>query len=66
MNAAKLKGKIVERGTNVEKLAEYLGIDRATLYRKLGNFEKFTIGEANRVKTALDLTDEEATAIFFE
>lgn len=66
MNAAKLKGKIVENGTNVEKLAEYLGIDRATLYRKLGNFEKFTIGEANKVKTALGLTDEEATAIFFD
>lgn len=66
MNAAKLKGKIVERGTNVEKLAEFLGIDRATLYRKMSNFEKFTIGEANRVKTALDLTDEEATAIFFD
>lgn len=66
MNAAKLKGKIVERGINVEKLAEYLAIDRATLYRKINNFDKFTIGEARKVKSALELTDEEATLIFFD
>lgn len=64
MNANKLKGKIVERGTNVEKLAEYLGMDKSTLYRKLSAAEKITIGEALRIKTALDLTDEEAYDIF--
>lgn len=64
MNTKKLKGKIVENGINVEKLAEYLGMDKSTLYRKLNASEKITIGEALRIKTALDLTDEEAYEIF--
>lgn len=65
MNINKLKGKITENGMNVEKLAELIGIDRSSMYRKLNNFERITIGEANRIKTALDLTDEEANNIFF-
>ncbi len=39
VNVNKLKGKIVERGLNVENLAERIGLDRATLYRKLGSVE---------------------------
>lgn len=65
MNINKLKSKIVEKGINVETLAELIGIDRSSMYRKLNNFEKITIGEANRIKTALELTDEEANNIFF-
>lgn len=65
MNVQKLKSKIVERGINVETLAGKLGIDRSTLYRKLDAYEKFTIGEAQKIKTELELTSEEATAIFF-
>lgn len=61
----KLKAKIIEKGMNVEKLAEAIGIDRSGLYRRLNNFEKFTIGEANRIKEVLELTNEEATDIFF-
>lgn len=65
MNIQKLKGKIVERGMNVEALADKLGIDRSTLYRKLNAGEKFTIGEAQKIKASLDLTDNEASDIFF-
>ena len=64
MNINKLKSKIVERGMNVETLAEKIGVDRSSMYRKLNNFEKITIGEANRIKSVLELTDEEAVAIF--
>lgn len=64
MQLNKLKAKIVERGLNVEALAEMIGIDRSSLYRKLNNFEKITIGEALRMKTALDMTDAEASDIF--
>ena len=66
MNIARLKGKIIERGINVEKLAERIEIDRSSLYRKLNNFERITIGEANKIKAALDLSEEEATDIFFD
>ena len=64
MNVAKLKGKMVELGINVETLAEMIGVDRSSLYRKLSNSEKVTIGEAKRIKEALSLTDDEAISIF--
>lgn len=64
MNLNKLKGKIVEKGMNVEILGAMIGIERTTLYRKLNNFERITIGEANRIKTALELSDEDAIEIF--
>ena len=64
MDLNKLKGKIVEKGWNVEKLAEYIGVDRSSMYRKLNNFEKITIGEAKQIKDALGLSNEEATTIF--
>lgn len=59
-----LKGKIVANGMNVEKLAESIGINRASLYRKLNNADKITIGEAMKMKEALSMTTEEATEIF--
>lgn len=65
MDVNKLKGKIVEKGMNIETVAERIGVDRSSLYRKLNNFEKITIGEANRLKDVLALSDEEANAIFF-
>jgi transcriptional regulator of acetoin/glycerol metabolism len=64
MKANELKGKIVARGMNVEALADAIGIDRSSLYRKLNNFEKITIGEAIRIKDALCLTNAEAYEIF--
>ena len=65
MNVRKLKGKMVEKGVNVESLACKMGIYRSTLYRKLNDSEKITIGDALKIKTALQLTDEEAKDIFF-
>ena len=64
MDLNKLKGKIVEKGWNVEKLAEHIGVDRSSMYRKLNNFEKITIGEAKKIASALELSNEDATYIF--
>lgn len=64
MNISKLKGKIVEKEMNVESLAAMIGVDRSSLYRKLNNGEKITIGEAARIKDALCLTNAEAFDIF--
>lgn len=36
-NVDKLKGKIKEMRLTPEKLAEAIGIDKSTMYRKLGN-----------------------------
>jgi predicted transcriptional regulator len=65
VNVLRLKAKIIEKGMNVEGLAKSIGIDRSSLYRKLNNFEKFTIGEANQIKEILEMTNEEASNIFF-
>lgn len=66
MNVPKLKGQMTEKGYNVDRLAAEMGIDRATLYRKLNEGEKFTIGEAMSIKTILHLSSEDASAIFLE
>ncbi len=65
VNINKLKGKIIENGMNVEKLAEKIGVDRTTLYRKLNsNGENISIREANMIVAVLHLTSDEANAIF--
>ncbi len=64
VNVCKLKAKLVERGMNVETLADLIGIDRSSMYRKLNNFDKITIGEALRIKEVLNLSDAEAIEIF--
>ena len=66
VNVNKLKGKIVENGMTVTTLAEKIGMDRATLYRKLSNNgETMLVKDANAIVFALNLTAEEALAIFF-
>jgi len=67
VNIMKLKGKIVENGMNISTLANSMDIDRATLYRRMqANGESFTIKEANEICRILNLSSEEAKAIFFK
>ncbi len=65
VNINKLKGKIVEKGLKVERVAELMGIDKSTLYRKLGNSENITIKDADKLVEILEISTDEATAIFF-
>lgn len=66
INVNKLKGKIVERGMTVSDLAKALGVDSATLYRKLkNNGDTMFVTEANRIVDILGLSGEEAMQIFF-
>ena len=64
MNVNKLKGKMVEKNMNVETLASQINIDRSSLYRKLNNAEKITIGEAKKMKEVLGMSISEACEIF--
>lgn len=67
VNVNKLRGKIVEKQLTIEQLADILGINKSTLYRKMvEKGETFTIREADMICDALDLSGEEATAIFFD
>lgn len=66
VNINKLKGKIIENGMTVATLAEKIGVDRATLYRKMSNDgETMLVKDANNIAVALNLTANEAMAIFF-
>ncbi|MGX7077330.1 helix-turn-helix domain-containing protein [Globicatella sanguinis] len=62
---AKLRGTIVEKSTTQEAIADLIGIDRSTFYRKMKNDGNFTLKEAKDIKEALNLTNEEAIDIFF-
>ena len=62
----KLRGKIVEKRMNVAILSERIGMDRATMYRKLNcKGESFTLKEADSIVRELELTADEGVAIFF-
>ena len=42
-----------------------MGLNKATFYRRMADGESFTIGEAKQISEILQLTTEEAIAIFF-
>lgn len=66
VNVLMLKGKVIEKGFTLEKVAENIGIDRSTMSRKLSNAgEDFTIKQADDIVNLLGLSSVEATAIFF-
>lgn len=66
INVNRLKGKIVENGMSVSTLAEKLGIDRTTLYRRLDNAGSgLLVKDANRIVEILNLSPDDALAIFF-
>ncbi len=66
MNINKLKGKIVESGRTVGNVATEIGINPATLYRKLAhNGDSITIREARELVRVLNISTEEANEIFF-
>lgn len=66
INVNKLKGKIVEKGMNIELLSEKIGLDKSTMYRKLNaKGETFTIKEAKSIISVLELNQDEANSIFF-
>lgn len=66
VNTLKLKGIIVEKNTSQEAVAESIGMNRATFYRKMKSGGKnFTIGEIQKMVKTIPLTNEEAMSIFF-
>ncbi len=65
INTLKLKGLIVERGTTQTALADSIGIDRSTFYRKMKLGGAFSIEEAKLMVKEIPLTDAEAVSIFF-
>lgn len=66
INIELLKQRIKEENIKPEQLAQKIGIDRATFYRKMkAGGVKFTVGEVQGIIEALNLSDVEAARIFF-
>ncbi|WP_416149389.1 helix-turn-helix domain-containing protein [Salipaludibacillus sp. HK11] len=66
LNVNKLRGKIVENGLSTGELAKRIGVDRSTLYRKMNNNgDSLTIKEVRLISKELNLSHDEAMAIFF-
>lgn len=60
-----LRGKMAERKVGKEELAQKIGVDASTFYRKMkDDGVSFTVGQMHKIVDALNLTHEEATAIF--
>lgn len=63
----KLKGKIIEKKLNIETLAQKVGINKATFYRRLdAGGEDFTVKEIYLIATELKLSRMEVNNIFFK
>lgn len=65
VDVSKLKGKIVEHNTTQEELANKIGIDKSTFYRKMKQNGNFSIKEVNLIVSTLNLSKDEAMSIFF-
>lgn len=65
VNVNKLKGIIVERNTTQETVADSIGINRSTFYRKMKNEGNFSIKEAKLIAQHVPLTFDEAIEIFW-
>lgn len=59
----KLNGKIAEMATTKEAIADEIGINRSTFYRRLKN-GKLLIGDMHKICDALKLSTTEAIEIF--
>jgi len=64
-NMQKLRGKIVEAGITQEALADMLGVDRSTFYRKVKTEGvTFTIAEVHKIVEVIQLSQQDAIEIF--
>lgn len=59
----KLNGKIVECRTTKERIADEIGVDRSTFYRRLKS-STLRLSDVHKMCECLNLTDAEAISIF--
>lgn len=65
MNVIKFKIKLIENNLGVCDLAEKIGVNKSTLYRKInGKGDKITIKEVNKIAGILNMSKEDIIDIF--
>lgn len=66
MNTRFLRERMKEMKITVDSLAERIGMDRSTLFRKLkDDGETFKVSEFKKIVPILKMTPEEVDSIFF-
>ena len=65
MNEVQFKIAMIRKGEKLETLAPKVNMCGLTLRRKLKGESDFTIGESLKIKEALQLSDNDYFAIFF-
>ena len=66
VNIRNLKDKLVENDISIIELANIIGVDKSTVYRKLNKSgENFTVKDVEKISKALSLTYEDINDIFF-
>lgn len=63
-NMGELKAECIRNGISLEKLAEKIGINNSTLYRKINGNTEFNRNELQIIRECLKLSDEQFIAIF--
>ena len=64
-NINELKAECVRHGLTLENLAVKIGVNPATLHRKLNGETEFRRNELQIIKTTLNLNDKQFLSIFF-
>lgn len=60
-----LRGKMAEKKINASEMAQKIGVDTSTFYRKLkSDGMSFTVGQMHKIADVLGLTHDEAASIF--
>lgn len=58
--------EIIEQRNTKQRVAELIGVNRSTFYRKLkGEGKGFSVEEAQKITAVVPLSGEEAVQIFF-
>lgn len=66
MNAIALKQKMLEKQKTNKDIAEFLGISRSAIQRKLSGETEFDRTEMKKLISVLQLSKDEVMSIFFE
>ena len=66
MNERKLKARMIESGITSGMMAKLLGINPATLSKKMCGYTDFKRAEIQQMRLALSLSDADTSAIFFD
>lgn len=64
MNETKFKMKLLEMNCTVKDIADALDISTQAVYKKLNGETKITVDDLRKIKTKLDLSDDEVSEIF--